>query len=252
MSTEKSLDGQVALITGGSRGLGRAIAASLGNQGASVFFTYRHDVSAAKEVERQISRSGGSAVALKVDVTSRDSVRRGLEVLRDSAESLDILVNNAGVNVRKDFLDTTDDDWNLILETNLYGTFMVCQEAWPLFRSSGGRIVNISSVAAQYHGPRTVPYAVSKAGIISLTKVLARYGAPLNILVNCVAPGLVLTDQTQDEFSSGDASKLLEWTLLRRPTRLENVTSAVSFLVGMNQDNMTGQVLSVSGGAYLG
>lgn len=252
MIIEQPLLGQTALVTGGSRGLGKAIAESLGSQGAQVFLTYHVDDEGAQHAVTRICEAGGSAVAVEMDVTDRQSVQRALGKIRKSAGSLDILVNNAGVNIRKDFLATSDEDWNKILDTNLYGTFVVCQEAWPLFGVKGGRIVNISSVAAQYHGPKTVPYAVSKAGVISLTKVLARYGAPLNILVNCVAPGLVVTDQTEDEFSSGDAGRLIEWTLLKKATRLENVTAAVSFLVGKDQENMTGQVLSVSGGAYLG
>ena len=120
-----------------------------------------------------------------------------------------------------------------------------------MIRNGGGRIINISSVASQYHGPKTVHYAVSKAGLNSLTKVLARYGAPHNILINAVAPGLILTDQTKDEFESGDADPLIDMTLLKRPGCEQDVVTACLLVADNEQSYMTGQVISVSGGAFL-
>jgi 3-oxoacyl-[acyl-carrier protein] reductase len=115
-----------------------------------------------------------------------------------------------------------------------------------------GRIINMSSVAGQYHGPKTVHYAVSKAGLNSLTRVVARYGAEHNILVNAVAPGIVLTDQTADELASPAGQRIVEMTLLKRPGHLEDITSTCVFLASDEQNYITGQVISVSGGAYLG
>ena len=121
-----------------------------------------------------------------------------------------------------------------------------------MIENGGGRIINMSSVSSQYHGPKTVHYAVSKAGLNSLTRVLARYGAPSNILVNAVAPGQILTDQTQDEFESDAVKPLLEMTLLKRGGTQEDVVQACVYLADPRQSYVTGQVLAVSGGAYLG
>ena len=138
------------------------------------------------------------------------------------------------------------------METNLKGPFVCSQEIFPIMiKNGGGRIINISSVASQYHGPKTVHYAVSKAGLNSLTKVLARYGAPHNIYINAVAPGLILTDQTREEFESGDAKPIIDMTLLKRPGCEEDVVSACLAVAENNQNYMTGQIISVSGGAFL-
>ena len=165
---------------------------------------------------------------------------------------IDILVNNAGVNKRGWFMEIADEDWDMIMAVNLKGPFMCCQEVFPLMiKNGGGRIINISSVAGQYHGPKTVHYAVSKAGLNSLTKVLARYGAPHNILINAVAPGLILTDQTKEEFESGAAKPIIDMTLLKRPGTEQDVVLACLAVAESKQSYITGQVISVSGGAFL-
>jgi len=163
----------------------------------------------------------------------------------------DILVNNAGINRVCLFEEITDRDWDDILGVNLKGPFICCQEAFPHLKARGGRIINIASVAGQYHGPKTVHYAVSKAGLISLTAAVARYGAEHGILVNAVAPGIIETDLTRDELRGPGGQKVVGLTLLKRPGQLDDVTSACVFLASDEQNYMTGQVLSVAGGAVL-
>ena len=151
-------------------------------------------------------------------------------------------------------MDLTDEDWDLVMNVNLKGPFICSQEYFAFFnnKKDGGRIINISSVASQYHGPKTVHYAVSKAGLNSLTKVLSRYGAEQNILVNAVAPGLIITDQTKKEFESGQADKLIDMTLLKRAGKEKDVLSTCLLLAEPDQNYITGQVIAISGGAYLG
>ena len=246
------LDGNIALVTGASRGLGRAIAIGFAREGADVVVNYLNNEKAAKETAAEITKLGRRVCLIQADVTSRKDIQRMFKEAENHFNKIDILVNNAGINKRGWFEEITDEDWDLIMETNLKGPFVCSQEIFPIMiKNGGGRIINISSVASQYHGPKTVHYAVSKAGLNSLTKVLARYGAPHNIYINAVAPGLILTDQTRDEFESGAAEPIINMTLLKRPGCEEDVVSACLALAENSQNYMTGQVMSVSGGAFL-
>lgn len=214
--------------------------------------TYRQEAGAAEKVAAEIGRNGGRVFASQLDVRDRPRCRAVFAEAAERHGGLDILVNNAGINKRGWFHEITDDDWDLILGVNLKGPFICCQEVFPhMIARGGGRIINISSVAGQYHGPKTVHYAVSKAGLNSLTKVLARYGAEHNILVNAVAPGIILTDQTRDELASPAGQRIVDMTLLKRPGALADVASTCVFLASDEQSYITGQVISVSGGAYL-
>lgn len=223
------LDGRVALVTGASRGLGLAIADRLEESGAGVI--------------RWSLRGGRGASA--VDVRDRGAVHRALIDI----ERIDILVNAAGINVRRDFEETTDADWDVVMNTNLRGPFVVTQEAWPALIRARGCVVNIASVAGLWHGPWTVHYAVSKAGLISLTKCLARVGAPHGVRVNAVAPGLCATDQTADEALSDRGRDLVSRTLLGRLIEPREVADAALYLASASA--MTGQVLGIHGGAVL-
>jgi 3-oxoacyl-[acyl-carrier protein] reductase len=245
--------GSVAVVTGSSRGLGKAIAIGFAAEGADVIVNYVQDEAGAQQTAEAIRQLGGRAHIIRADVSQRADVKRLFAEAAAAFGKIDILINNAGINKRCWFEETTDEDWDTIMAINLKGPFMCCQEVFPYMIENGsGRIINISSVASQYHGPKTVHYAVSKAGLNSLTKVLARYGAPHNILVNAVAPGLILTDQTREEFESGDAQPNIDLTLLKRPGTEQDVVSACLSVAEPKQSYMTGQVLSVSGGAYLG
>lgn len=243
---------KVAVVTGASRGIGREIALEFARQGAVVAIGYATRKDAADEVVAGIEAAGGKAQAIALDVRRRDMVRSAFKQVADSLGRIDILVNNAGINRRVSFMETTDSDWDDIMDVNLKGPFVCSQEVFPyMIATGGGRIINISSVAGQYHGPKTVHYAVSKAGLNSLTKVVARYGAEHNILVNAVAPGIMLTDQTRDELAGPDGNKIVAMTLLKRAGHLSDVSATCVFLASDEQDYITGQVISVAGGAYL-
>ena len=246
------LSGKIALVTGASRGLGSAVAVGFAKEGADVIVNYNKDKESAENIARLISEIGRKAIVIRADVTKRTDIQYMITESIAAFGKVDILVNNAGINKRGWFSEITDDDWDLILNTNLKGPFICCQEIFPhMMKNGGGRIINMSSVSGQYFGPKSVHYAVSKSGLNGLTKVLARYGAEHNILVNAVAPGQILTDQTRDEFESGAADKLLEMTLLKRAGTVEDVIEACVYLADSSQNYMTGQVLAVSGGAIL-
>ncbi|MGE5506216.1 MAG: SDR family NAD(P)-dependent oxidoreductase [Actinomycetota bacterium] len=246
------LKGKVAVITGGSRGIGRAIALEYAREGAAVAVGYSERADAAAEVVAEIAKAGGKAMAVAMDVRNRDQVKKAFAEVEKAFGGIDILVNNAGINNRCFFLETTDEDWDRIMDVNLKGPFRCSQEVFPyMIKRGGGRIVNISSVAGQYHGPKTVHYAVSKAGLNSLTAVTARYGAEHNILVNAVAPGIMWTEQTADELAGPDGDKIVAMTLQKRAGQLSDVASTCVFLASDEQSYITGQVISVAGGAVL-
>ncbi len=245
------LEGKVAVITGGGRGIGRAIALRYAAEGADVVVNYRQDEGAARDTAAAIEALGRRALLARADVTQRAGIREMFAKAVAHFGRLDILVNNAGINRVCFFEEITDQDWDDILGTNLKGPFICCQEAFTHLKARGGRIINIASVAGQYHGPKTVHYAVSKAGLISLTAAVARYGAPHGILVNAVAPGIIETDLTRDELRGPGGQNVVALTLLKRPGQLDDVASACVFLASDEQNYMTGQVLSVAGGAVL-
>ena len=246
------LAGKVAVITGASRGIGRAIALEYAREGARVAVGYGEKADRAAEVVAEIEQAGGKALAVAIDVRERAKIKAGLAQAAAHFGGIDILVNNAGINNRCFFLETTDEEWDRIMEVNLKGPFICSQEVFPYMIERGaGRIVNISSVAGQYHGPKTVHYAVSKAGLNSLTAVVARYGAEHNILVNAVAPGIMWTEQTADELASPAGAKIVEMTLVKRAGQLSDVAATCVFLASDEQSYITGQVISVAGGAVL-
>ncbi|MEE8393673.1 MAG: 3-oxoacyl-ACP reductase family protein [Rhodospirillales bacterium] len=246
------LKGKIALITGASRGIGSTIAETFAAEGASVAVAYAEQAGKAEEVVGAITAAGGEAMPIRLDVRDRTMCRDAMAAVAGRYGAIDILVNNAGINRRATFAETTDQDWDDIMEVNLKGPFICCQEVFPhMVARGGGRIINISSVAGEYHGPKTVHYAVSKAGLNSLTKVVARYGAEHNILVNAVAPGIMLTDQTADELNSPAGQGIVAMTLLKRAGELTDVASTCVFLASDEQNYITAQVISVSGGAVL-
>ena len=186
-----SLTGKSAVVTGSSRGIGKAIALGLAEAGADVIVTYREKRDEAEAVVKQIEAMGRRAVALPLDVTDRNSV----EALAKNAKTfgpITILVNNAGINKPTDYDQIADADWDTILNTNLRGPFLCSQVFLPLLKEAGGgSIVHIGSVSGQYGGPRTAHYAASKAGLISLAQVIARFGAASGVRSNTVAAGLI-------------------------------------------------------------
>ena len=250
---ERILDGKCALVSGGTRGLGAAISLELLRLGAYVIATYRDNVKAAEQFKLDHSEFVGQLTVRKCDVTCESSYGELSNYVTDVYGKLDILINNAGVNHRQFMNETTPDYWDYIIDTNIKEPFFFTRHFWSLLeKGAPSRIINISSVAGQYFGPKTVHYAVSKTGLNGLTKVLARYGAPDSIYVNALAPGIIMTEQTEKEFQSGDAQRIIqETTLLKRPGTLQDVCSAIKFLTDPQQHYLTGQVINLSGGAIL-
>ena len=192
-----SLAGKNAVVTGASRGIGRAIALGLAEAGADVVVTFREKRGEAEEVAKEIKSMGRRALVLQMDVTDRSSVAAAAKDAHGFG-AISILVNNAGINNPTDFDQIADEDWDTILATNLKGPFVCAQTFLPLLaEAGGGSIVHISSVSGQYGGPRTAHYAASKAGLISLAQVIARFGAPKNVRSNTVAGGLIASDMAR-------------------------------------------------------
>ena len=253
MKTKNIVLPKVALITGGTRGLGAEMAKSLLQDGWVVFVTYKNSDAAAQSFKNKNHGFEKNLFIERCSLSDRDAISNLKNKIIDKFGYLDSLINNAGINKRETIWDITEATWNMVLDTNLKDQFFFTREFWDLIKKSEyRRIIFISSVAGQYHGPKTLHYSVSKAGLISMTKVLARYGAPDDIYVNSIAPGLIETDQNREEFLSGAADEIINsTTLLKRPGTLADVSSALRFLLDKEQNYFTGQTLAVSGGAIL-
>jgi 3-oxoacyl-[acyl-carrier protein] reductase len=246
-----SLEGRGAFVTGGGRGIGRAISLALAEAGAVVTLTYRERRAEADAVVREIEEQGGRALALQMDVTDRASVEAAARDAKGALGSVSILVNNAGINKPTDFNKVTDSDWDEIVGTNLKGPFIVSQVLLPLLAESGkGSIVHISSVSGQYGGPRTAHYAASKAGLISLAQVIARFGAPHGVRSNTVAAGLIASDMADAGMAAASVQKAAENILLKRLGTTREVADAVVFLASDASSYITAQTLNVNGGLY--
>jgi 3-oxoacyl-[acyl-carrier protein] reductase len=246
-----SLSGRNAFVTGGSRGIGRAIALGLAEAGCQVAFSYRERRAEADSVVGQIERLGGRAIALQMEVTERASVEAAARDARGTLGPISILVNNAGINKPTDFDRIEDEDWDAILATNLKGPYIVAQVFLPLLAEAGnGSIVHIGSVSGQYGGPRTAHYAASKAGLISLAQVIARFGAARAVRSNTVAAGLIQSDMAEAGMAAASVQKAAENILLKRLGLAREVADAVVFLASDASSYVTGQTLNVNGGLY--
>lgn len=242
---------RIAIISGSSKGLGASMALNLAKQGIITVITYQNSKKDALKVLEKIKPFSPESMVLKLNIKSRNSIKNVIEKTLERFSKIDILINNAGINQRCDFYEITDNDWNEMLDVNLRGAFIFTQECLRVMKKNS-RIINISSVAGQYHGPTTVHYAVSKAALNSLTKATARYASKKNIYVNAIAPGIIATDQTYEQFKSGAAKKIINSTqLLKRPGELKDLNSALNFLIDKNQTYMTGQIIALSGGAII-
>ncbi len=245
-----SLTGKNAVVTGGSRGIGRAIALSLADAGADVVITYRDRQSEADGVVKTILAKGRRAKAIAMDVTDRDSIQAAAKEAA-SFGSVSILVNNAGVNKPTDFDQIADADWDFVVGTNLKGPFLVAQTFLPLLKEAkGASVIHIGSVSGQYGGPRTAHYAASKAGLISLSQVLARFGAPHNVRSNVVSAGLIASEMAAGGLQAASVQKAAENILLKRMGTPEEVGDAVTFLASDASSYITAQTLNVNGGLY--
>jgi len=245
-----SLAGKNAVVTGASRGIGRAIALGLAEAGADVVLTYRENRNEAQIAVKDIERCGRRALALQMDVTERGSVMAAAKDARGFG-AVSILVNNAGINKPTDFDRVTDEDWDNVLATNLKGPFICAQAFLPhLAEAGGGSIVHIGSVSGQYGGPRTAHYAASKAGLISLAQVIARFGAPHGVRSNTVAAGLIASDMAAAGMTAASVQKAAEAIILKRLGLMREVADAVIFLASEASSYITAQTINVNGGLY--
>lgn len=237
-------------MTGGAKGIGRAIVESLAEAGASVAFTY-HTSANAQALVSALEQAGGKALAVAMDVKDREAVEAGVERVLKALGGLEILVNNAGVTRDGLLLRMKESDWDLVLDTNLKGTFHCTQAvARTMVRQRYGRIVNITSVVGAMGSAGQGNYAASKAGLMGFTKSMARELASRGITVNAVAPGFIETDMTRGLAEERQAY-LLSRIPLGRFGRAEEVARCVRFLADPDMGYITGQVLHVNGGMYM-
>ncbi len=252
MAFESGLSGKVAIVTGGSRGIGRAIVELLAGQGANVTFFYRGNQAAADEVVAGVHAAGGQATAMQVDVSDSAACAAAVEAVAERCERIDILVNNAGI-VRDNLMAAMEDDEiSDVLNTNVGGVFNVTRPVIPYMMSQrAGRIVNLSSVAGNKAGRGQANYAASKGAVDALTRALAVELAPRKILVNAVAPGVIETEMSQQVRDLAD-DEVKRNILLKRYGQAQDVANAVGFLVSDLASYVTGQVLYVDGGFKMG
>jgi len=247
------LSGRVAIVTGTSRGLGQLFARALAKAGADLVLTSRKRASLS-EFESEIRALGRQAISLDLDVRNQESINRMVSAAADAFGHLDILVNNAGCNVRKPALDVTWDDWNLVLDTNLRGSFFVAQAvARRMIPHRYGRIINIGSVTSVAGFAGLGPYGASRGGIRQLTMSLADDWGPHGITVNCLAPGWFRTEQNKILYEDKEwVEYLCDRIPLKRPGKPDDLDAAVVFLASESSRYITGQTLLVDGGISTG
>ena len=243
---------KTALVTGASRGIGTACAIALAKMGYNIILNYNKSEQKALSLAKIITDNYGvDVLAVKADVSDKTQVDNMTKTALEKFGSIDVLVNNAGVSQQKLFTDTTKDDWNMIISNNLTSVYNVSHAVLSnMIKNHSGCIVNISSMWGQVGASCEVAYSASKAGVIGLTKALAKEVAPSNIRVNCVCPGVIMTDM-MSSFSDEDIALIKEDIPLDVLGTAKNVADTVAFLVSDNASYITGQVIGVNGGMVI-
>ena len=237
---------KVAIVTGASRGIGREIAKELAIKGIKVIANYNRSEKEVQNLKEELQNQGINIDIFKADVSKREDGHKLVEFAIQKYGKIDILINNAGISEYKLFTDETDEDWNRVINTNLYSAFMMSQEVIPnMIHNKSGCIINISSIWGQVGASLEVIYSVSKAGMDGLTKSLAKELGPSNIRVNSIAPGIIDTDMNKN-FSEEDIKGIEGEIPLNRIGKTKDVAKCVNWLVDDNYT--TGQVIAINGG----
>ncbi|SDF56298.1 MULTISPECIES: 3-oxoacyl-[acyl-carrier-protein] reductase [Terriglobus] len=246
-----SLEGRVALVTGASQGIGKAIALELAKAGATVALAARNEAKLA-EVKAEIEAAGGKAESFALDVNNEEAIKATAKDIVAKLGAVHILVNNAGVTRDTLMLRMKTSDWDDVLDTNLKGAFLLTQALLqPMMKARWGRVINISSVNGELGAPGQANYSASKAGLIGLTKSMAREFASRNITVNAVAPGFIETDMTH-VLTEDQKNAMLGAVPLGRAGTVADIAAAVRFLASDDAAYITGHTLDVNGGLYMG
>lgn len=240
--------GRVFVVTGGSRGIGESIVRTLAAQGATVYSTYNSNAERAGAITADVAAQGGTVHYHNVDVANEDAVKGFIELVVTEAGRIDGLVNNAGITRDGLIMRMSSKDWEDVLQTNLTGVFYACRAvARPMMSQRSGRIVNIGSIVGLGGNAGQVNYSAAKAGLVGLTRSLARELASRNILVNCIAPGYVETDMT-DKLTDDQKKAFSDSIPLKRSAKAVEIANVVSFFLADQSSYITGQVLNVDGG----
>ncbi len=249
-----SLKGQTALVTGSSRGLGQYMSLALAKAGAELILTARNKEDCCETIEKIEALGGVVSDAVSLEVREQSSIQKLSDFLVRRGRSVDILVNNAGCNIRKQVLDVSWDDWNLILETNLRGPFFVTKAVVPwMIRQKYGRVINIGSVTSVFGYAGLVPYTASRGGVLQMTKAMADEFGKDGITVNCLAPGWFKTDQNRQLYENPEwLSYITDRIPLKRPGKPHDLDGSVVFLASRESEYVTGQILLVDGGISTG
>ena len=248
------LKDQIAVVTGGSRGIGKAIVQTLAREGAKVAFVYRGNAEAARLLEEEVKTAGGVAKAYQADVSDRTAAEKVIEAVLAEWGRVDILVNNAGMVRDKLFAQMEHEDWDAVINTNLNGAFAFCKAVTKtmVFKQRSGRIVNVSSIGAEHVNAGQANYAASKGALNSLTRVLAKELGKRNVLVNAVAPGFIDTDMSEAVLNMAGSDKIKAAIPMKRLGKPEDIANVVLFLCSPAAGYITGQVITVDGGLSLG
>jgi 3-oxoacyl-[acyl-carrier protein] reductase len=251
---DRDLEGKVAVVTGASRGIGRAIAVALGARGAKVVINYTANEGAAAEAVAAVAAAGGQAVLKRFDVADAAAVDAAFKEIAAAEGGLHVLVNNAGIAVNALTLGAKDADWQRALAVNLTGTFNCTRAALrPLMKAKeAGRIINITSITGETGSAGQAPYVAAKAGVIGLTMTWAREYASRGITVNAVSPGWIDTDMTSADLPPARREELMKQIPLGRVGKPEDIGAVVAFLAGPGAAYVTGQVVRVNGGLLMG